>query len=149
MKRYGFSEEALKIANAITRAAEFFALDQMPELYAGTTRETDSFPVQYLGANVPQGWAAGCMFSLLQAIVGFQPDGPNETLYIDPALPEWMPVLTVRDLKLGSQKFDIRFERSNGETVVEVLRGSKSRVIRRSMSEWSKLLSHPQAPQSP
>jgi glycogen debranching enzyme len=140
MKRYGFSEDALKIAQAVTRAAEFFELDQMPELYAGTTRGPGSFPVQYLGANVPQGWAAGSMFSLLQAILGFQPDAPNDTLYIDPTLPDWMPKLTVRDLKLGKQKFDIRFSRTGDATAFEVIDGPTDRVVRRQMMEWAKLL---------
>jgi glycogen debranching enzyme len=140
MKRYGFSEDALKIAQAVTRAAEFFELDQMPELYAGTTRGPGSFPVQYLGANVPQGWAAGSMFSLLQAILGFQPDAPNDTLYIDPTLPDWMPKLTVRDLKLGKQKFDIRFSRTGDATAFEVIDGPTDRVVRRPMMEWAKLL---------
>jgi glycogen debranching enzyme len=135
MKRYGFHDEALKIARAITRAASFFARDQMPELYAGTTRETTSFPVQYLGANVPQGWAAGSIFSLLQAIVGFQPDAPNHMLYVDPTLPEWMPKLTIRDLKLGSQTFDIKFERHEGGTEFEVIRGPKDQVEKRNHAD--------------
>jgi glycogen debranching enzyme len=133
MKRYGFHNEALKIAKAITGAASFFARDQMPELYAGTTRDATSFPVQYLGANVPQGWAAGSIFSLLQAIVGFQPDAPNQMLYIDPTLPEWMPELIIRDLRLGSQTFDIKFERHSGGTEFEVIGGAKDRVAKRAM----------------
>jgi glycogen debranching enzyme len=133
MKRYGFHDQALKIARAITRAASFFADDQLPELYAGTTRETNSFPVQYLGANVPQGWAAGSIFSLLQAIVGFQPDAPNQMLYVDPTLPDWMPELMIRDLKLGSQRFDIKFQRHEGGTQFEVVRGPKERVTKRPM----------------
>jgi glycogen debranching enzyme len=136
MKRYGFHQEALKIARAITRAASFFARDQLPELYAGTERQDNSFPVQYLGANVPQGWAAGAIFSLLQAIVGFQPDAPKGMLYVDPTLPDWMPQLTIRDLKLGSESFDIRFERHGTETAFEVMRGPKDRVAKRSMPSW-------------
>jgi len=137
MKRYGFHEEALKIARAITRAASFFARDQMPELYAGTEREANSFPVQYLGANVPQGWAAGSIFSLLQAIVGFQPDAPNQMLYVDPTLPDWMPELTIRDLKLGLQHFDIKFQRHEGGTEFEVIHGPKDRVAKRPMPNWA------------
>jgi glycogen debranching enzyme len=140
MKRYGFHAEACHVAKAITRASEFFELDRMPELYAGTTRGPGSFPVQYLGANVPQGWAAGSMFSLLQAILGFQPDAPNGKLYIDPILPPWMPDLTVRDLKLGSQRFDIRFQRKDGETEFEVVKGPKDCVMRRSMTQWAEQL---------
>ena len=105
MKRYGFHDETCLIAEAITRAAGYFALDQMPELYAGTQRDDSNFPVQYIGANVPQGWAAGSIFSLLQAMLGFQPDAPNKRLYVDPALPDWMNELTVRDLRVGPLTF--------------------------------------------
>jgi glycogen debranching enzyme len=142
MKQYGFHDEANKIAEAITRAAEFFELDQMPELYAGTQKETGSFPVQYLGANVPQGWAAGSMFSVLQAMLGFQPDASNRMLYVDPVLPEWMPNLTVRDLKLGAASFDIRFYQSAKGTEFEVLKGPAASVEQRSMTEWTRLLRH-------
>ena len=43
-----------------------------------------AFPVQYLGANVPQAWAAGSVFALLQAMLGIQPDAPRGKLYVDP-----------------------------------------------------------------
>ena len=45
LKRYGFHEETSKVVEAITRAASYFALDQMPELYAGTQRDDSNFPV--------------------------------------------------------------------------------------------------------
>lgn len=140
MKQYGFHAEACRVAQAITRAADFFELDQMPELYAGTQQKPGSFPVQYLGANVPQGWAAGSMFAVLQAMLGFQPDAPNAMLYMDPGLPDWMPELTVRDLKLGKLSFDIRFTRDGVHTVFEILKGPPERVARRAMTEWDKLL---------
>jgi glycogen debranching enzyme len=41
----------------------------LPELYAGLHREAANFPVQYRGANVPQAWAAGSVFSLLHAML--------------------------------------------------------------------------------
>ena len=82
---------------------------QMPELYSGMQRDPTNFPVQYLGANVPQAWAAGSCFAMLQMIVGFQPDAPAGKLYIDPALPEWLPELTIRDLQVGENVFDLRF----------------------------------------
>jgi len=45
-------------------------------------------------------------------------------------LPEWLPDLTVRDLRLGKHKFDIRFWRADGETHFEVLRGDPKAVAR-------------------
>lgn len=137
-KRYGLHEETCQIAEAITRAAGYFAMDQLPELYAGTQRDPSNFPVQYLGANVPQGWAAGSIFSLLQAMLGFQPDAPGNMLYVDPWLPTWMPDLVIRDLRLGSMVFDIAFSRVGDRTEFEVTRGPKDSVARRSMMDWAK-----------
>ena len=108
-RRYGFVEEAARIARDISGAASYFMCHQMPELYSGMQRDPTNFPVQYLGANVPQAWAAGSCFAMLQMIVGFQPDAPAGKLYIDPALPVWLPELTIRDLQVGKNVFDLRF----------------------------------------
>ena len=58
-KRYGFGAGGNRIAEDISRAASFFVQRQLPELYSGVQRDETNFPVQYLGANVPQAWAAG------------------------------------------------------------------------------------------
>jgi glycogen debranching enzyme len=145
-KRYGLHEEASKIAQDVVRAAGYFELDQLPELYAGLQRDTASFPVQYLGANVPQGWAAGSMFSLLQATLGFQPDAPNKRLYVDPWLPTWLPDVTLRGLRLGKTEFDIRFTRAGKKTGFEVLRGPADAVVRRPMKEERAALKCPLNP---
>jgi cellobiose phosphorylase len=107
----------------------------LPELYAGVERNGASFPVQYLGANVPQAWAAGSCFALLQAILGIQPDAPNDKLYVDPDLPAWLPDVTLTDLRLGRRHLDIQFRRDDGKTVWEVLRGDAKVVAYRSSVE--------------
>lgn len=140
MKRYGFDKEACRIAEAITRAVKCFSMYQMPELYAGTPCGSSNFPVQYLGANVPQGWAAGSIFSILQTLLGFQPDAPNGKLYLDPVLPDWMPTLFVRNLCVGPMNFDVRFELSDGKTNFEVVKGEKSAVALRATSKWAQVL---------
>lgn len=135
MKYYGFHEEATQVARGISEAGSYFAMHQMPELYAGLARTGSNFPVQYPGANVPQAWAAGTSFALLQAIVGFQPDAPNGMLLLDPWLPDWMPDLTLTDLRVGKWTFDLKFERRDGETSIEVQRGPAERVIRQPIVE--------------
>jgi glycogen debranching enzyme len=144
MKRYGFHDEALRIAHAITCASDYFEMNQIPELFAGTSRARGEFPVRYRGANVPQGWAAGSIFSLLQAMIGFQPDAPNGMLYLDPKFADWMPELIVRNLKVGKDAFDIHFTRKGSETHYEVLAGPATHVARRPMTEWAALLRKPQ-----
>jgi len=81
---------------------------------------------------VPQAWAAGSCFHLLEAIVGFQPDAPARMLYLDPALPEWLPDLTAIDLRLGEASFDIRFWREGEQTRWQVTKGDPARVAQRS-----------------
>jgi glycogen debranching enzyme len=135
-KRYGYADQANAIAKDVLTAASFFMLNQLPELYAGVQRDESNFPVQYLGANVPQAWAAGSVFSLVQSIIGFQPDAPNGQLLIDPALPDWLPDLTLRDLRVGNDTFDLRFTRQGPGTEFEVLRGDPARVIRKPMTVW-------------
>jgi glycogen debranching enzyme len=138
MRRYGFDAEAAALARDISGAASHFLLNQLPELYAGLQRDPTGFPVQYLGANVPQAWAAGTPFMLLQAMLGLQQDAPRGKLYVDPALPDWLPDITLIDLRLGRRRFDIRFWRDGKETLFEVLRGKRSAVERKAASALRK-----------
>ncbi len=129
-KRYGFGAEAARIARDISDAGSHFLSNQLPELYTTIEPDEKGYPVQYLGANVPQAWAAGSVFALMQAILGFRPDAPQGKLHVDPVLPAWLPDLTVLDLRLGKHQFDIRFWRAGDETRFEVLRGDPKAVER-------------------
>ena len=138
MRRYGFDAEAAALARDISGAASHFLLNQLPELYAGLQRDPTGFPVQYLGANVPQAWAAGTPFVLLQAMLGLQQDAPRGKLYVDPALPAWLPDVKLNDLRLGRRRFDVRFWRDGKETLFEVLKGKRSAVERKAVSALHK-----------
>lgn len=135
-KRYGFGAEVGKIARDISEAGSHFLSNQLPELYTTIKRDERSFPVQYLGANIPQAWAAGSVFALLQSILGFRPDAPRRKLYVDPLLPHWLPDLTVLDLRVGKEQFDIQFWRDDSDTHFEVLRGDPSAVERRAYGAY-------------
>lgn len=120
-RRYGFSAEAAMIARGISEAASYFAFYRLAELYAGTVREEEAFPVQYLGANVPQAWAAGSVFHLLRALLGLDADGHHNILYIDPELPRWLPDITLHNLRVGSGTLSVRFWREQEQTRFDVL----------------------------
>ena len=142
-KLYGFAAEAVQIAHDISIGGSHFLLNQLPELYTAFPRDGTTFPVQYIGANVPQAWAAGSIFMLTQAMLGFLPDAPRNKLYIDPLLPEWLPDITIRDLRLGKDKFDLRFWREGAQTKFEVLNGDASRVERCEMgAKTAQLVAH-------
>jgi glycogen debranching enzyme len=131
-RRYGFAAEAAQIARDISGAASHFMLSQMPELYAGIDRDGTAFPVQYRGANVPQAWAAGSAFMLLQTLLGIEPDAPRGVLHLDPALPDWMADIALYGLRLGDRDFDIKFWRDGAATRFEVMRGDAQAVRLRS-----------------
>ncbi|HET6182774.1 MAG TPA: glycogen debranching N-terminal domain-containing protein [Acetobacteraceae bacterium] len=134
-KRYGFHAEAAHIAKSICDASSHFHMSQVPELYAGVQRADGGFPVQYLGANVPQAWAAGSAFLLVQALLGITLDAPRDRLFVDPWLPEWLPELELTDLRLGRHKLGLRFWREGGATDFKVTHGEKGLVQRRSMAD--------------
>ena len=77
---------------------------------------------------MPQAWAAGSVFHLLQAIVGFQPDALRQKLYLDRALLAWLPDLTLIDLQFGDRRFDLRLWREAESTRWEVLKGDRDVV---------------------
>jgi len=112
---------------------------QMPELYAGLQHNLTNFPVQYLGANVPQAWAAGSTFIFLKAILGLEPDAPHNKLYVDPVLPDWLPDITISDLRIGKKKFDIRFWRDGNDTQWRVVNGDSDLVAPRSFATGKEL----------
>jgi glycogen debranching enzyme len=133
-KRYGFGTEAARIARAISGAGSHFLFNQLPELYTSTERQDAAFPVQYLGANVPQAWAAGSVFTLLRTMLGFMPDARRGKLYVDPELPSWLPDLTVIDLRIHGHILDVRFWREGERTEFEVVRGDPRLIERRRMA---------------
>jgi glycogen debranching enzyme len=129
-RRYGFADQAAQIAHDISFAGSHFLLNQLPELYTAFERNETNFPVQYIGANVPQAWAAGSAFMLTQVLLGFLPDAPRNKLHVDPWLPAWLPDLTMRNLRIGKHKFDIRFWREDALTEFEVVKGDPDLVER-------------------
>ena len=133
-KRYGFGAQAAQVAHDFSFAGHHFLLNQLPELYTACQRDKTNFPVQYIGANVPQAWAAGSTFMLTQALLGFLPDAPRNKLYVDPLLPEWLPDLTMRNLRIGRHKLDIRFWRVDAQTEFEVIKGDPDLVERRDIA---------------
>jgi glycogen debranching enzyme len=118
LKRYGLIDEANQVIRGIFDAARRFDAYRLPEVYAGLQREgkhTD-FPALYPGgANIPQAWASGSIFQMLQAILGLRADAPHHTLYVCPMLPSWLPEIEMNHLRVGHCTLKIRFWR-DGES---------------------------------
>jgi hypothetical protein len=65
---------------------------------------------------VPQAWAAGSVFHLVQAILGIRADAPSQHLFVDPQLPKWLPDVTLRGLAVGKARLDLRVWRDDERT---------------------------------
>ena len=104
----------------------------------GLERRFGTFPTQYLGANVPQAWAAGSVFHLIQAILGLHADAPNRCLYVNPILPHWLPDITLRGLAVGKDKVDLHFWREGEDSRCEVAgqEGDNIKVEERAWLPW-------------
>jgi glycogen debranching enzyme len=121
-RRYGFDAEAARVAKGTFDAAERLSGYRLPELFAGLYKAEASFPVQYPGANVPQAWAAGAVLRLIAILAGIHAttDAAGSRIYVNPALPDWLPSVTIRNLRAGGGSLDLAL--SDGE--VEVLKNS-------------------------
>jgi glycogen debranching enzyme len=103
-RRYGYATEAAMVAKGIFDAAERLVGLRLPELFSGLPRVPASFPVPYLGANVPQAWAAGSVFRFVAILCGLHAtvDADGSKLYVNPSLPDWLPEITLENLRLGT-----------------------------------------------
>ncbi|MBX6354856.1 MAG: amylo-alpha-1,6-glucosidase [Micromonosporaceae bacterium] len=84
MRRYGFKEEACRIAEAMIDAAEYFG-GRLPEAFAGYDRGLTQYPVHYPTACSPQAWSTGAILLLIRTMLGMQPR--DNHLLVEPALP--------------------------------------------------------------
>jgi len=95
LRRYGFKEEAARIAAGILDAAEFFE-GRLPEAFGGYERDLTKYPVQYPTSCSPQAWSTGAPLLFLRTMLGLEPIG--EHLVVDPALPQGIGRLELLDI---------------------------------------------------
>ncbi|MBV9171974.1 MAG: amylo-alpha-1,6-glucosidase [Chloroflexi bacterium] len=137
--RYGFFDQAARVAHDVFDAASCFEGYRLPELYAGLARRPWSFPVQYLGANIPQAWAAGSVFHLIQALLGLRGDAPRGRLYVHPHLPAWLPDVTLRGVEVGPTRLTLRFWREDHRSCWDVLDqtgGPEVQIVDEAWQPW-------------
>ena len=95
LRRYGYKDEAARIASDILDAAEIFE-GRLPEAFGGYERAVTKYPVQYPTACSPQAWSTGAPLLLLRTMLGLEPVGDH--LIVDPALPRSIGHLELLDI---------------------------------------------------
>jgi glycogen debranching enzyme len=95
LRRYGFKDEAARVAAGILEAAQYFD-GRLPEAFGGYPRDTTKYPVQYPTACSPQAWSTGAPLLLLRTLLGLEPVA--DYLVVDPALPLTLGRLELLDI---------------------------------------------------
>lgn len=118
MARYGERDAVSSIITEIYTAASHFQM-RLPELFCGFNREPGEGPIAYPVACLPQAWAAGSAFLMLQASMGVEINALDETVTVrSPTLPVGVDRLSVTDLHVGASRVDLLFERIGDNTVL-------------------------------
>jgi glycogen debranching enzyme len=114
---------ALQILSAMLDLSSFLELHRLPELICGFTRRPGEAPTLYPVACSPQAWAAGACFLLLQSCLGLSIRTRESRIYLrHTALPEALPRVELRNLRVGDASIDLAFERHAHSVGIDILR---------------------------
>ncbi|MCW2566442.1 MAG: hypothetical protein JWN54_539 [Mycobacterium sp.] len=106
LMRYGFVEEAQRVATAVLDAAAAFD-GSLPELFCGFDRREYPVPIQYPTSCSPQAWAAATPVQLMRALLRVDPWVPRHELFFAPAWPERYGPIRVHNLPIGNSRVTI------------------------------------------
>ncbi|HTH62026.1 MAG TPA: glycogen debranching N-terminal domain-containing protein [Paraburkholderia sp.] len=128
LARYGRKGAAVRLLQALFEAAVNFDM-RLPELFCGFQRRRGEPPTAYPVACLPQAWAAGSPFMMLEACLGLTIDAEHHEVRVaQPMLPEGIDWLEVGDLRVGSASVTLTFRRVDGKVVASADR-SDVRVV--------------------
>lgn len=117
MAQYGERRAVALLLGEIYAAATHFQM-RLPELFCGFERMPGEPPIAYPVACLPQAWAAGSVFLMLQAALGVRIDAIEGTVEISrPLLPAGIDRLNITRLQVGEGMVDLTFQRMGAHTV--------------------------------
>ena len=121
LMRYGFVDEAQRVADAVLSAAESFD-GRLPELFCGFDREELPMPVPFPTSCSPQAWASAAPIQILRTMLRLDPSAPESTVGLAPVLPERFRPLVLSNLALGAERVTIEVPDGERPPVVSGLR---------------------------
>jgi glycogen debranching enzyme len=122
LRRFGFEREAQLLARSLFDLALIWRGARVPECVGGYGRAEARHPGAYPQANAPQAWNQSVFPILIQTLLGMRALAPLRLLAIYPKLPEWLPEITIRNLRVGDATVTLRFRREGQDrTTYEVL----------------------------
>jgi len=123
LARYGDRTAANRIMTGLFNAAIALDLHRLPELFCGFDRLPGQGPTLYPVACLPQAWASGAVFHLLQVSLGlvFSAEKPQLRFY-HPQLPDYLDRLEITNLRFADGVIDLAFRRHPRDVGINVLR---------------------------
>ncbi|MFC3078026.1 glycogen debranching N-terminal domain-containing protein [Phenylobacterium terrae] len=110
LARYGERARVVQLMDELFETAANFDM-RLPELFCGFPRTSGEPPVAYPVACLPQAWAAGSCFMMLQACLGLRIDGEHGRIeLLSPHLPAGLDRLAIRHLEVGGRRVDLVLE---------------------------------------
>jgi glycogen debranching enzyme len=114
---------ALRILSGLLDLSIFVDLHRLPELICGFPRRQGKGPTLYPVACSPQAWASGTTFLVLQSCLGLSIDAKRARIHLNySTLPEALPSVRIRNLKVGDATVDLALERQSQTVGVDILR---------------------------
>lgn len=113
LMRYGFVDEARRVAMGIFDAAEHFD-GRLPELFCGFDRGEFPGPVPYPTACSPQAWAAAAPVQLARILLRFDPVFTRGVVHLAPILPESVGSFRAENVLLDTSRVTINAAGSSG-----------------------------------
>jgi glycogen debranching enzyme len=104
LSRYGYREEANRIALAQMEAASYTGY-RLPEAFSGYPRSVSRFPVPYPTACSPQAWATAAPMVFLRTMLGL--DAVDGTLKVDPFVPQRFGHISIRGITAFGARWDL------------------------------------------
>jgi len=116
--RYGERSAVVRLVSEMFEVANHFGM-RLPELYCGFERVAGQAPVPYPVACLPQAWACGSVFMLLQALLGVHIRGRRSEVHIrQPMLPTGIESISIAGLAVGETRINLDVQRIGTGIVV-------------------------------
>jgi glycogen debranching enzyme len=130
--RYELKESAAMVLAGMMDSSIFFDLHRLPELFCGFPRRPGEAPTLYPVACAPQAWASGAYFLCCKHVLVSSCLLPERRLvFSKPLLPQFLPQISIRDLKVGDASVDLLLTRHDeGDVGVNVLRRNGTLDVR-------------------
>lgn len=134
LARYGFKTEAMQVMTGLFDAANFMPMHRLPELFCGFDRRSEEGPTLYPVACMPQAWASGAVFALLEACLGLYVDinvaTGRPTVHLrSPVLPPYLEHVLITNLRAGEERVDLEFHRHATDVGVNAVRRNDVDVV--------------------